>query len=158
MNSAKPPASIRKAVLVPCSIEQAFRTWTEQINLWWPKSHSRSGDPSTTVHLEQYESGRIFERTPEGTEYVWGMVIEWDPPRRFSYHWYLGSSPDQPTRVDVYFTAEENGTRVQVIHRGPEFIGDMWTSNSARYDVSWDVVLPPYVAACSTQISEEQST
>jgi hypothetical protein len=95
--------------------------------------------------------GRIYERTPEGIEHTWGEVTTWDPPRHFAYHWYLGSGPDQPTRVDVHFSAHGNGhTRVEVSHRGPEFIREHWARTSSVFDAAWDVVLAAFGAACPT--------
>ncbi|MFN8566257.1 MAG: SRPBCC domain-containing protein [Kouleothrix sp.] len=91
------------------------------------EGHSRSGDPRTTVLLERYVGGRLYERTPNGVEYVWGVVLVWEPPQRFAYHWHLGGGPAQPTRVDVSFTALDSAqTRVEVLHRGPELIGERW--------------------------------
>jgi uncharacterized protein YndB with AHSA1/START domain len=159
VRSDNSPEAVRKTVVVKCDINTAFRTWTEQIDAWWPKKHSRSGDPATTVGMERHADGRIYERTSEGVEYTWGKVIAWEPPRRFAYYWYLGSSPEQPTQVDVIFSAEEeSATRVEVTHRGPEVVGEMWTRNVAQYDSSWDVVLSAYVTACSTKNSEQEQT
>jgi hypothetical protein len=67
--------AISKTIVVRCSVDTAFRTWTEQINAWWPKGHSRSGNPSTTIFLERHVGGRIYERTPEGVEHAWGEVM-----------------------------------------------------------------------------------
>ncbi|MEO5952813.1 MAG: hypothetical protein ABIQ44_10135, partial [Chloroflexia bacterium] len=128
-----------------------FRTWTERIDAWWPQSHRPSGDAGAVVGLEGYEDGRIFERTSEGVEHVWGKVIAWEPTWHFGYDWYLGSGVEQPTRVDVVFRADGDGTRVEVTHRGPELVGEIWTRNVARYVASWDVVLSAYLAACDTQ-------
>jgi hypothetical protein len=67
-----------------CDQVTAFRTWAEQIDAWWPKGHSRSGDPGTMVFLERQVGGRLYERTQEGVEYAWGEVIAWDPPRHLT--------------------------------------------------------------------------
>jgi hypothetical protein len=143
--------AIRKTIIVRCGLDTAFRTWTERINAWWPKGHSRSGNPGTTVLLERHEGGRIYERTPDGVEYDWGTVTVWDPPHHFAYHWYLGSSADQPTRVDVHFIAQGNErTRVDVSHQGPDFIGELWSRNRSIFDAAWENVLPAYSAACDT--------
>jgi uncharacterized protein YndB with AHSA1/START domain len=140
---------IRKTVIVRCNVESAFRTWTERINSWWPKGHSRSGNPETTVLMERGVGGRIFERTPDGVEHDWGRVTAWNPPHHFAYHWYLGSGPQQPTLVDVHFITQENSsTRVDITHRGPELIGVLWSRNNSIYDTAWENVLPAYVAAC----------
>jgi hypothetical protein len=144
-----PPAAVKKTIVVRCDLDTAFRTWTEQINTWWPKNHSRSGNSDTTVFLERQAGGRLYERTQDGVEYAWGAVIVWDPPHHFAYHWYLGSSAEQPSRVDVHFNAEGNGrTRVDVTHRGPELIGALWLRTSAIFDAAWEHLLPAYGAAC----------
>ncbi len=133
-----------------CSVDTAYRTWVERIDAWWPRGHSRSGDPDTTVFLEGRIGGRVYERTPDGVEHDWGRISTWDPPRHFAYHWYLGSGPEQPTIVDVHFTPTGDGsTQVIVEHRGPELIGELWSRNSPRYDGSWDDILPAFVAICS---------
>lgn len=151
MSASGPADAVTKTIVVGCGVNVAFRVWTEQINTWWPRGHSRSGDPGTSVFIESHVGGRIYERTPEGIEHDWGKVTAWDPPRYFAYHWYLGSSAEQPTQVEVHFVPEaQGGTRVDVSHRGPELIGELWTRNSARYDASWENVLPAYVAACNT--------
>ena len=143
--------AIQKTIVVRCNVEQAFRAWTEQIDAWWPKGHSRSGDPRTTVVLERGLGGRLYERTPAGIEHAWGQVIAWDAPRHFALHWYLGSSPDQPTRVEVHFSALANGdTRVDLVHQGPELIGELWGHTSAVFDTAWAHVVAAYRAACDS--------
>lgn len=141
--------AVRKTIVVRCDVDTAFRAWTERINAWWPKGHSRSGNPRTTVVLEHRLGGRLYERTPEGVEHEWGAVVVWEPPRRLAYHWYLGSGADRPTRVEVHFIAQEDGsTRVDVSHHGPELIGDLWPRTSAVFDAAWDHVLAAYASAC----------
>ncbi len=101
------------------------------------------------MFMERKVGGRLYERTARGVEHEWGEIAIWDPPRHFAYHWYLGSDSEQPTRVDVYFRAEGEGhTRVDVTHRGPEFIGPRWTRNSALFDAAWETVLPAYSSTC----------
>jgi uncharacterized protein YndB with AHSA1/START domain len=136
---------VHKTILVRCDVETAFRVWTEQIDLWWPKSHSRSRDPNTTVMLEARIGGRLYERTSQGVEHDWGEVIAWEPPHHFAFHWYLGSGPSQPTHVDVRFISQESeNTRIEISHRGPELIGELWSRNRSIYDASWETVLTAY--------------
>ena len=149
MSAFGAPEAVRRTILVRCAVDAAFRIWTERINEWWPKGHSRSGNPSITVFLECRMGGQIYERTPDGVEHTWGRITEWDPPRHFAYHWYLGSGAEQPTWVDVHFVAHGTGsTRVNVSHRGPELIGDLGPRNRAIYDAAWEQLLPAYRAAC----------
>jgi hypothetical protein len=149
MSAPGPSAAIEKTVLVRRDVATAFRVWTERVAAWWPAGHSVSGDPRTTVHIEGRVGGRLYERTPAGIEHDWGTVVVWEPPRHLAYHWFLGSGPDRPTRVDVRFADAGDGrTRVVVRHQGPDLIGDLWPTRSRVFDAAWEVVLPAYVAAC----------
>jgi hypothetical protein len=140
---------VKKSIIVSRDVVGAFRVWTEQITTWWPADHSLSGDPTTQVFIESKVGGRFFERTSAGVEYEWGRVVVWEPPLHLAYTWYLGSSPELPTRVDVRFVAlDKNRTQVKIEHRGPELIGDVWWANQVRYLMAWDKVLPHYGQAC----------
>jgi uncharacterized protein YndB with AHSA1/START domain len=140
---------ITKSITVQCTIEVAFKVWTEQITVWWPQGHSLSGNPSPEVFIEGKAGGRFYERTPDGVEYDWGEITVWDPPHRLVYNWYLGSDPKRPTRVDVRFTARgPDSTRVDIEHRGPELIGELWVRRSPGFNASWEELLPHYIAAC----------
>ncbi len=148
MSTSKPPDAVYKTILVQCPIEVAFRVWTEQIDRWWPKGHSRSGDPGTLVVLERQVGGRLYERTTSGVEYTWGQVLIWNPPRHMAYSWYLGSSAEQSTHVDVRFSATAEGfTRLDITHRGPELIGELWARTNARFATAWEHVLSSYSTA-----------
>lgn len=133
---------VSKTITVASDVGGAFRTWTEQIHRWWPSGHSISGDPATRVILEGREGGRFFERTSAGIEYDWGRILLWDPPHRLIFHWFLGSGPHLPTRVEVQFIPlNPQTTRVHLEHRGPEVIGALWWTMKGRYSAAWDVVL-----------------
>ena len=156
MNTNGLPDAVRKTLLVRCPSEVAFRIWTEQIDRWWPKGHSRSGNPNTAVYLERRVGGRLYERTPDGVEYIWGEVLVWDPPWHLAYFWHLGSSAEQPTRVDVQFAALAEGqTQIDVTHRGPDLVGDLWARTHTRFSVAWEHVLAEYATACNSQEQEE---
>jgi uncharacterized protein YndB with AHSA1/START domain len=156
MSTAESPDAVHKTILVRCPIEVAFRVWTEQIDRWWPKGHSRSGDPGTLVFLERHLGGRLYERTRDGVEYTWGEVLVWEPPRQVVYSWYLGSRAEQPTRVDVRFSATAEGhTQVDVTHRGPELIGELWARTNARFAAAWEHVLATYTVACASLEQED---
>lgn len=140
---------IRKTITVSCNQVTAFHIWTDQISLWWPKEHSVSGNPQTTVFLEGVVGGRLYEQTPEGAAFVWGEVVAWDPPHHLAYHWYLGSNAKRPTHVEVRFTPlGADSTRVDVAHQGPELIGDLWFSRKTGFNRAWEQILPLYTQAC----------
>ena len=149
MNNPDSENVVTKSITVAIDVEQAFRIWTEQIDVWWPAGHSLSGDPETRVFIEGKVGGRFYEQTPKGDEYVWGAVEVWEPPNRLAFTWYLGSSPALPTRVEVIFVLlDKHKTRLEIEHRGPELIGELWGLTKARYSAAWDKVLLGYGAYC----------
>ena len=136
---------VAKSITVQRDAHAAFRVWTEQVAAWWPSGHSISGAPDTQVFFERQVGGRLYERAPDGAEHDWGEIVVWEPPHRLVHTWYLGSSRAQPTKVDVRFVdLGENMTRVEIEHRGPEFIGDLWWQRIAIYNASWEKILSIY--------------
>jgi activator of Hsp90 ATPase-like protein len=95
---------------VACDPAHAFDLWATRTSLWWPHSHSRSGDPDLTVTFEPRAGGRIFERTSEGIEYDWGEVVVWDPPNRLEYLWHIYGDRNQATDVTIVFEPRAGGT------------------------------------------------
>lgn len=136
---------------VACAADEAFRSWTEHIAAWWPRGHSSSGDPDTTVIIEPGVGGRLLERTSAGEEIVWGAITAWEPPRRFAYLWHIGRSPDQGTDVEIRFVETGGTTRVEIEHGGWERLGDegpAWREGNTR---GWQRVLDPYNDYCAAR-------
>ncbi len=147
MTASDPEALVFRQLVVARDLATVFRLWTEQIDTWWPAGHSRSGDPATQVFLEGRAGGRFYERSSSGQEYEWGQVVIWEPPHRLAYTWYLGSDATRPSRVEVRFTAlGPERTRVEVRHRGPEYVGELWWDRRDRFAAAWDAVLRALVA------------
>ena len=134
---------------VSCSPEHAFATWAERSSLWWPTVHSFSGDPELTVTFEPEAGGRIYERTPDGTEHDWGEVLVWEPPERLVYLWHLAADRSDATEVEVSFRPEGAATRVLIEHRGWERLGSKGEAWRDRNHEGWGGVLPLYREACS---------
>ena len=140
------PDVVSKSIIVQCSVEAAFRTWTEEITTWWPKSHSFSGDTDTEVFIEGKVGGRVYECASDGQEYDWGEILIWEPPDYLAYTWYFGTGSAQPTRVEVRFSAMGNhNTRVDLTHYGRDLIGDLWDTINVRFLSAWNHILPLYV-------------
>jgi uncharacterized protein YndB with AHSA1/START domain len=139
--------AIQKSVTVQATVEQAFRTFTEEIATWWPTaSHSYGGDETETAVFEGKEGGRVYERQRDGTEAEWGEVVAWEPPHRFVLEWKIC-----PSEVEVRFSYESEGvTRVDLEHRGWERAGEGAEAMRENYAGGWDVVLGKYVAELVT--------
>ncbi len=134
--------AIRKTVLVDFAPEEAFDLFTARIGSWWPvRTHSYGGEQVTGVVFEQRVGGRVYEVTDAG-EQDWARVLELDAPNGFVLEWLIGEACG--SEVEVRFTAEGPGARVELEHRG-------WENAESRgnYDGGWDVVLAPFVEAAS---------
>ena len=80
---------LRFAFDVECPLEDAFDLWTRRTSMWWPRSHTVTGERGVQVIFEARPGGRIFERTADGHEVEWGEITVWEPPRRLGYIWYI---------------------------------------------------------------------
>jgi uncharacterized protein YndB with AHSA1/START domain len=134
------------AFSVGCPPEHAFAVWAERTSLWWPPSHSVSGEPGLTVTFEPRPGGRIFERTRAGEEHDWGEVVAWEPPRRLAYLWHLRQDRADATRVEVTFAPAEAGTEVTIVHTGWERLGARGSGLRERNVRGWGGLVPRYEA------------
>jgi uncharacterized protein YndB with AHSA1/START domain len=141
-------APIELRFTVACSREHAFEVWAVKTSLWWPHSHSWSGDPGLTVTIEPRPGGRIYERTPAGAEHDWGEVLAWEPPARLLYLWHIYGEREDATEVDVRFAASGDATTVTIVHRGWERLGARGQELRRRNVQGWDGLLPHYLRAC----------
>jgi uncharacterized protein YndB with AHSA1/START domain len=116
----------------------AFAAWTERCATWWPRSHTISGNPSA-ITFGPRPGGQIVEHA--GTmEYPWGVVLEWDPPRRLRYRWHLFFTPDEATEVEVTFTDRDGHTAVRLEQRGWERLGAAGPPRRERTGQAWAAI------------------
>jgi ABC-type glycerol-3-phosphate transport system substrate-binding protein len=62
--------------------------------------------------------------------------------------WHPGRGEETAQELAVAFTAESNGTRVDVVHTGWERAGDA-AVRMASYDTGWDTVLDVFADAAA---------
>ena len=141
---------------VDCSPEHAFSVWTARIDLWWPRSHTATGDPALVV-LEPRVGGRLFERTVDGAEIDWGEITRWEPPHRFAYLWHLRRDRSGATDVSVTFAPAGDRTQVRIVHDGWDRLGDDGPTWRDANRGGWDGLLPHFVSACSPDHEETAS-
>jgi uncharacterized protein YndB with AHSA1/START domain len=144
---------IRQSVHVDCSIEDAFRLFTEGFNQWWPSVlYSLTDAEAKHCDLEPWLGGRVFERTNSGEEHDWGSIIDWDPPERLCLSWHPGGPDDRRQTVDVQFEVDAQGTRVTLIHTGWETSGVAVCSLPGGYPEMWSLLL----ISCFSEFVSEQ--
>jgi uncharacterized protein YndB with AHSA1/START domain len=139
--------AVRKNLIVNCSPERAFEVFTREIGSWWPTHtyHSIGQDKIAEVVFEEKVGGRIFERHHDGTEGDWGSVLVWEPPTRFVMKWHPDQDESHATELEVRFSAEGDGARVELEHRGWEIYADEAEKTQRSYDTGWGEVLEYYV-------------
>ncbi|HUF54629.1 MAG TPA: SRPBCC family protein [Dehalococcoidia bacterium] len=139
--------AVRKSITVRAAPEKAFEVFTAGIERWWPrKTHSVSGERTAGVTMETREGGRVFETNDAGGEIEWGVVTSWEPPRQVAFTWHPGyDNPGNYTDIEVTFTADGEGTRMELVHTGWERLGDEAARSQRSYDGGWDYVLAQFV-------------
>ena len=144
MSTTEALADIKKSVTVDAAVETAFETFTRHIGSWWPTGSHRIFDESSVVFDERV-GGRVYERSTDGEEGDWADVLVWEPPRRFVLRWRVNPNRG-PTELEVTFTPEGAGTRVELEHRG-------WDDPEGRsnYDGGWNYVLGAFVDSFNSE-------
>ena len=148
--------AVRRSVTVNATPERAFDVFTTGFSTWWPlESHHIGKTMATEVIIDPRAGGRWFERDADGNECNWGFVTEFEPPSRVLLAWHLNPEwgydpdPEKATEVEITFTAVEDGTLVELEHRGFEKHGE--TGAKMRDAVSapggWTDLLEMYAKA-----------
>ena len=135
---------VRKSVTVDCAVEEAFRVFTADATSWWPvATHSIRGEISEVV-FEPHVGGEVYEIAESGERGHWATVLEWDPPHRLVLAWNILRREGELTEVEVRFSPQDGGTRVELEHRGWDGVAESAPEKRASYDTGWDAVLGVY--------------
>ena len=141
---------LMKSIQVPLVVEAAFRLFTEGFGSWWPLlTHSVGEEDAETCILERRVGGRIYEVLKDQSQFDWGVVLDWEPPRRLAFTWHPGRTPDTAQQVEVTFTPTAGGTQVVLTHTGWEHLGERAQSVRENYVTGWDYVLGKYIQMAS---------
>ncbi len=149
------PPPVIKTITVPCPPDRAFRVFTQDMNLWWPKDKNSvsamAGKVAKSVQMEQIEGGAITEIDHTGTSVVWGSVSTFNPPDKLVLAWHIGMPAEQATTVEVDFQASASGTKITLKHHGWEAFGDDANKMRDGYNSGWvGVFEQAYAGACNS--------
>ena len=142
-DSPRPPLPpLEKSVRVPWGVDRAFRRFTDEIGLWWPRRmHSVGQRDSESVSMEGRVGGRIVERIRGASDATWGTITAWEPPHRVAFTWHPGRPPEEAQEIEVRFAPDGEGTRLLLVHRGWEKFGAMASRARRGYNIGWGYVL-----------------
>src|SRR3982751_995263 len=146
------PAAIRKTVTVNAPSDRAFEVFATRMGEWWHKEHSiAKGTTQVDVVIEPRAGGRWYEKGADGSEYLWGRVIAYEPPRRLILAWQLNREfvydPDLETTVEINFEEQGGATVVHFEHRDLERMGADAAELFESMDGGWGLLLDLYKAA-----------
>ena len=145
MSDALVIEAVRKIVTVDCVVEEAFRVFTSDTLSWWPTAtRSLYEGKVREIVFEEREGGEVYELSSDGEKGHWATVVAWEPPGRLVLAWKPVKTDALPTEVEVRFTAEGDGTRVELEHRGWEALAEDGAEKRGNYDTGWDHVLELY--------------
>jgi len=147
------PAPVRRSVRVKATPERAFEVFARQMGKWWPKGHSIGTSPLMDVIIEPRLGGRFYERGEDGSEYLWGRVIEYHPGKQLLLAWQLNAEwkfdPDFEVELEIRFTPDGEYTVVELEHRHLERFGARAHEIAASLGGKdgWPGILVSYVEA-----------
>lgn len=144
-------APIELELIVSCDPAWAFRVFAEKTGLWWPASHTVSGDAGLQVVFEPRAGGRIYEQTRDGTEHDWGEVVVWEPPHRLVYLWHLRTERSAATEVEITFAEDPGGTVIRIVHGGWDRLGGSGEERRNGNRQGWAGLLPHYLGAIAAE-------
>lgn len=142
MTKLEAKASIRVGV----SPERAFEIFTGDISSWWRKGTYYWNHPDTAdrYEFEPGLGGRLLEYYDGGVFEV-GTITGWEPGSVLQYTWREESwTPEEVTTVTVRFTADGDGTLVDVTHAGWETLGEKALGSLGGYSEGWLELLAFY--------------
>jgi uncharacterized protein YndB with AHSA1/START domain len=143
-------APVELTLDLKCSADHAFRTFTKQISDWWPVE-SHSVEEAQKVVFESHVGGRIYEIGSSGKEYLWGTVLAVESPGLLRFTWHPGSDPTLGhSEVEVRISECGKGSRLTLIHRGFENLGERGAEIREQYVPGWQFV----AAECFRQTAE----
>jgi len=150
MTSTIIPAPIHKEIRVTAPPARAFDLFTAGMSQWWLKTHTinPTKSPLKDIIMEPRQGGRWFERGEDGSECQWGKVLAWEPPARVLLAWQINSAwqfdPALITEVEIRFTPEGSGTKVELEHRHLERLGDGAEALRDAFQRGWGMLLEEF--------------
>ena len=137
---AVPP--VVKTIDLPVRATEAFEHYVRGLPQWFPLGKFFMGEaPPKECCVEAQLGGRLFERTEDGRELVWGHITTWDPPHRLAYTWQVSTTFDNAQLIELTFVDTVGGSTLTLRHSGWEKLGEHAARAREGYEGGWEFVL-----------------
>src|SRR5439155_469235 len=108
--------------------------------------------PAVSQHLRVLKEAGLVTERQNGTRRLYrvdpgglGEVLDYELASRIRFTWHPGrDSDDEPTEVEVTFTADKDGTLVVLEHRGWEKLSEKRRASREGYAGGWPAVLEQF--------------
>jgi uncharacterized protein YndB with AHSA1/START domain len=134
--------SLEKELFIKATPERVFQALTEKEDLerWFVKKAEIDLRPGGAIRLEWAQDAVEI-----------GKILVLEPPHRLSYTWE--ALEPSPTTITFELTAENDGTRLRLIHTGIGE-GEDWDTYYTSVNSGWSVHLKNLTAWLETGIGE----
>ncbi len=156
--------AITKSIEVPCGQELAFRTFVEDMGLWWPGSRfsvsAFYGKAPSSLRVEARVGGRVVEVAYNGVEHHWGTFKSYNPYQSFSMDFHNAQGKSAGSLLTLDFEAlSDSLTRVTLVHSGWEGFGEQARMMMGGYLTGWGEIFDKaYSHACANATSQSPET
>ena len=146
-----------KTIEVPCSQEEAFGVFVNEMSSWWPLGKysvsAMGGEVAKSLRVEPKQGGTIVEIGPDDTEHLWGTIRSYNPHDFISMDFHIphpSEETESASLVEVRFTALANEhTRVELTQSNWEAFGDMAEALRGGYSGGWVAIFEhAFKSAC----------
>lgn len=152
--------NVTKQIIVKATPHDAFNNFVNELNQWWPKEYTWSGDKLVEIRIDPQVNGLCTETGPLGFRCDWGRVTEFEQSSKLSITWQISPAripepdPDKASLVSVLFTESLNGaTDITLIHSnfGKHGDGAAGYAEAMASDQGWPKILNAFAVYCENQ-------
>lgn len=134
------PEPLTHDVILKCSVTHAFETFTQRVDLWWPKGHRKLD--ASTLHHDTHTGGLLVERAANGEVFVIADIVACDPPHHITLSWHPGKITEPTLTVVTFSASGPQETHVRVVHsEGNADLRETWALRAALFNKGWTAVL-----------------
>lgn len=123
-------ASLQVEVRIAATTEAVWRALTDDLAQWWPRSFycgsSSRPDATSTIHLEAWPGGRMWEDWGNGEGLLWGTIQNLVIGQRLEFVGHVGTAWGGPSTLSGAYVleADGDGTRLQLLESSFGFVPD----------------------------------
>lgn len=151
---------VTKKIIVQARPHAAFKSFVHNLNAWWPKEYTWSGDKLVEIRIDPRVNGLCTETGPFGFRCDWGRVTEFAENLRLTFTWQISPmripepNPGKASLVTVLFTESSHEvTNITLIHSNFDNHGHGAAGYAEAMDSEqgWPKILNAFKAYCENQ-------